>query len=656
LADKVLAVRMWALAAGHAVVFAFVYWLAFVLRLDFPFPSASSDTFWASLPWIVGVKVGIFYLCGHYRGWWRYVTFADLVALLRASGLSMLAVMTIGYVVFPGRIPRSIPIIDLGLTILFLGSLRASWRVFREHFWPSLRPKDYRWALVVGTDEATGVLAHQIQSSLGLPYRVRGFLHTDGKTGPAQLGRIPVLGHVDNVGRIAAACGASDILITADILPGQQIRRLMETCRQSGLTLKIIPPLKNRLDGSNRIPIRDIEINDLLRRDPVELDTQAIAQLLAGRRVLVTGAGGSIGSEICRQVLQYAPQSLLLLGRGENRIFNIERELRPSPLSRLGRGAGGEGNGDGRLTQIYSRIADITDEPRMRQIFAEFRPEIVFHAAAHKHVPLMEDNPGEAVKNNVLGTKCVADLAHEYEAENFVLISTDKAVRPTSVMGATKHLAERYVLALSEESETRFVVTRFGNVLGSAGSVVPIFQDQIQRGGPITVTDPEMTRFFMTIPEASQLVLQAAAMGKGGEIFVLEMGEPVKIVNLARDLIRLSGLSEHSIEIVYTGIRPGEKLYEELYFEDEKTLPTSHHKLRVAYHRPYTIEDVRSEVTELIGLADRPDVCICSILRRFVPEYTPCCGDCHQCPKYQEPHPASPIRKVIKPGRFSITP
>ena len=656
LAESVRPVRMWVLAAGHVALFTLVYWLAFVVRFDFPLPFSIADAFCATLPWVIGVKLGIFYLCGHYRGWWRYVTFADLVALLRASGLSLLAIVVLHYFAWPARIPRSIPVLDCVLTILLLGCLRSSWRIFREHFSPALRSKDFRWALVVGTDDATGMLAHQIQSQSGLPYRVRGLLHTDGKTGRTQLGQIPVLGHLDNVREIAAAYGASEILVTAGILDGEQIRRLMETCHQSRLKLKILPSLKDRLQGSSRIPIRDIEINDLLRRDPVHLDADAIGQLLRGRRVLVTGAGGSIGSEICRHVLKYAPKTLLLLGRGENRIFAIERELRAPPLSRPengtgsdtdpplsrpGRGAGGEGSpgtvpffvepdsipvsnvtderGDcpprpaltpdpRTLTpEIIPLIADVTDATRMRHIFEQHRPEVVFHAAAHKHVPLMEANPGEAVKNNVLGTRCLADLAHEFQTRRFVFISTDKAVRPASVMGVTKHLAERYVLALSQESKTRFVVTRFGNVLGSTGSVVPIFQDQIRNGGPITVTDPRMTRFFMTIPEASQLVLQAAAMGKGGEIFVLEMGEPVKIIDLARDLIRLSGLPEDSIEITYTGIRPGEKLYEELYFADEETLPTPHPKLRAAYHRPYSVAEVRCCISELQQLATQPD-------------------------------------------------
>jgi FlaA1/EpsC-like NDP-sugar epimerase len=330
-----------------------------------------------------------------------------------------------------------------------------------------------------------------------------------------------------------------------------------------------------------------------------------IGRLVEGRTVMVTGAGGSIGSEICRQLLRFNPRVLLLVGRGENRIFKVERKLRTANPSAV----------------LQPCIADITDEARVRQLFAQHRPEVVFHAAAHKHVPLMEMNVGEAIRNNVGGTRIMAETAHEFGVRNFVFISTDKAVHPSSIMGVSKQIAERFVHAMSQASSTCFTVVRFGNVLGSDGSVVPIFQDQIRRGGPITVTDPRMTRFFMTIPEASQLVLQAAAMGQGGEIFVLEMGEPVRIVDLARDLIRLSGLPEDSIEICFTGIRPGEKLYEELYFDDEETLPTAHPKLRAAYHRPYTLPEVRETIAQLQELIHAPEEALRQKLCEVVEEY-----------------------------------
>jgi len=608
-ARRFLAPRVWLLGATHMAVFALAYWIAFLLRFDFQIPANHVDVMWRTLPWVVLVKLAIFFLLGHCEGWWAYVTFADLVALLRSSVLALFAIASLQYFVFGPQFytPRGVLIIDCVGCVAILSGIRGSWRLYREQFWPIFSPHEQRPALLVGTDHATVMLAHQIQAYSESPYRIRGLLTTDSSEGGSRLGQFPILGKVEDICRIAWAGGVADVLVTAGTLPGVQLRKLMELCNQCGLKLKIIRRLEDRLSGDHRIPIRDIEISDLLRRAPVQLDTKIIGKLLEGRRVMVTGAGGSIGSEICRQVLRFNPAALILVGRGENRIFRIERRLQAAHPE----------------TTLAARIGDVTDPQRMRQIFAEFRPEVVFHAAAHKHVPLMEANVGEAVRNNICGTRRLADLAHEFRVQNFVFISTDKAVRPTSVMGVSKQIAERYVHALSQISSTRFTVVRFGNVLGSDGSVVPIFQEQIRRGGPITVTDPRMTRFFMTIPEASQLVLQAAAMGTGGEIFVLEMGEPVKIVDLARDLIRLSGLPEDAIEIMFTGVRPGEKLYEELYFEDEETLPTSHPKLRAAQHRPYYLNEVRQAIDDLEGLIHAP----CDQLRRrlheIVAEYAP---------------------------------
>jgi FlaA1/EpsC-like NDP-sugar epimerase len=505
------------------------------------------------------------------------------------------------------HIPRGVLLLDCLLTIVILGALRSSWRGFREHFWPAINTRDCRWSLLVGTDHAAGVLAHQIQSNAQLRCRIRGLVATNGEKAK-RLGQIPILGSLEDIRQIAQSSAATDVLVISGTLPGERLRSLMETCNEAGLHLRIIPALEDRLHGDCRVPIRDIEINDLLRREPVRLDTAAIGRLLEARTVMVTGAGGSIGSEICRQVLRFNPKVLIMVGRGENRLFTIERELKEQAAP----------------AQLCACIADVADSPRMRRLFERHRPEVIFHAAAHKHVPMMESNAGEAVKNNVFGTKRIADLADEFGAQSFVLISTDKAVHPSSVMGVSKQIAERYVHTLSQDSSTRFTVVRFGNVLGSAGSVVPIFQEQIRRGGPITVTDPEMKRYFMTIPEASQLVLQAASMGRGGEIFVLEMGEPVRIVDLARDLVRLSGLPDGAIDIRFTGIRPGEKLFEELYFEEEETLPTSHPKVRAAYHRPYTLGEVREGILRLERLVDNvPDPILRGELESLVPEYKP---------------------------------
>jgi FlaA1/EpsC-like NDP-sugar epimerase len=597
--------RAWILAIIHGFIFAVAYWLAYLLRFDFSVPPDSVALFWSTLIWVIDLKLLVFYLLAQYHGWWRYVTFADLAALLRAATISLLVLTAVNFFFRTPQIPRGVLILDYVMTIVILGAVRASWRLSREIMQPMFDGKECRWALLVGTDLSNGIFAHQIQSYYHLPYRVRGLLATEDVAEGTWLGQIPVLGKLEDVSKIAHAYRTTDVLVVAGTLSGRRLRELMKACEQSKLNLKIIRSLVDRLEGDSHVPLRGIEINDLLGRDPVTLDTENIGKLLEGRRVMVTGAGGSIGSEICRQIAKYNPQSLILVGRGENRIFAIERELRDLHVP----------------AALYPCIADITNRQRMEQVFLEHRPEVVFHAAAHKHVPLMEVNVGEAVRNNIFGTKCIVDLADQYGVISFVMISTDKAVRPTSVMGVTKQIAERYVHTLSQESTTRFTVVRFGNVLGSAGSVVPIFQEQIRNGGPITVTDPRMTRFFMTIPEASQLVLQAATMGAGGEIFVLEMGEPVKIVDLARDLIRLSGLPEHAVEIVFTGVRRGEKLYEELYFEDEQTLPTSHTKVRAAYHRPYALAEVRRAVTQLERLLFEPEDVLRRKLHEVVPEF-----------------------------------
>ena len=594
------------MAAVHLAVFAVVYWFAFLLRFDFAIPSSSLGLYWRTLWWVLGVKFTVFLLLRQYEGWWVHVTFSDLTAVIRASVVATFLVAACGYFFGDSHfISRGVLVIDCIGAIVVLGGLRGSWRLFHEQFWPMFN-QNQRWALLVGTDRSTGMLAHQIQSCSELPYRIRGLLAIDETVVGLRLGQIPILGRLDDIREIAAACKVTDVLVTAGALAGPQMRHLMNACTEAGLELKIIRRLEDRLNGDHRVPIRDIEISDLLRRAPVQLDMRIITKLAEGRTIMVTGAGGSIGSEICRQLLRFNPKTLILVGRGENRIFKIERRLLAMHSN----------------TTLCPVIADVTNEARMRQMFSRYRPDVVFHAAAHKHVPLMEQNVSEAVRNNIGGTKCVADLAHEFGVRNFVFVSTDKAVHPTSVMGVSKHLAERYVHAMSQASSTKFTVVRFGNVLGSDGSVVPIFQEQIRRGGPITVTDPRMTRFFMTIPEASQLVLQAAAMGEGGEIFVLEMGEPVKIVDLARDLIRLSGLPEDSIEITFTGVRPGEKLYEELYFDDEETMPTAHPKLRAAYHRPYTLAEVRETIVHLQQLVHAPDEVIRRTLHQVVVEYT----------------------------------
>ena len=598
------------LLALHASFFALAWFLAFALRFDFEFIFDAKEwpTFEATLFWIIVIKLTVFYANRHFSDIWYYATAQNIQQLIISSGIAVVLIFAFKSIFwYEIRLPRWIPVLDAILTIFLIGGLRLSLRYIRDEIRPRFSTRNSKITLLVGANHEGGKLAHSIHSYPDLGYKIVGFVTIHQEKVKMLLGHIPVLGHIDNIQDIAKKHRVTDILVIAGILSGPRMRELSKTCQNTGLNLRIVPQGDTRL-GNRSIPIREINIDDLLKRDPIRLDDSKIRELVQGRRVLVTGGGGSIGSEICRQLVRFQPENLLILGRGENRIFFLENELKEMSLA----------------TRITPIIADVTNPERMNNVFDEYRPEVVFHAAAHKHVPLMEANVSEAIRNNIHGTKVVADLADEYEIKTFVLVSTDKAVNPTSIMGTTKHIAERYVHAMSQISATQFIVTRFGNVLGSAGSVVPIFREQIKRGGPITITDERMTRFFMTIPEASQLVLQAAAMGNGGEIFVLDMGEPVKIIDLAKDMIRLVGLPENAIEIRFTGLRPGEKLYEELYFDSEATLETAHPKLRAAQHRSFSIEQVRQQINTLCTLLDnvsQADLRNC--LREYVPEYKP---------------------------------
>jgi FlaA1/EpsC-like NDP-sugar epimerase len=599
--------RVFALLVLHAVVFALAYFLAFLVRLDWPFPVFAWPLFWITLPMVVVIKLTLFHALGQCHSSWLHLTFADLTRLLGAASLASMAIATADY--FGGEhyhVPRGILLLDWGISIFLLGGLRALPRLALQEIRPLFERKGYRRALVVGANAASESLARQIHSDPRVKYLIVGYLDDDQSRYGSRLGGVPVLGRPDDAPKFAAALGAEDVLIISGNLPGKRLRPLMRRCEEAGLKLRVLPAVDELLHGSFRVQVRDVEINDLLGRDAIELNCDAIEQMLASRTILVTGAGGSIGSEICRQVLRFHPQKLVLLERSENSLFLVERELRSGQYG----------------TALCACVADIRDEARTSEILRTHRPDVIFHAAAFKHVPLMEDNPGEAIKNNVLGTRQLVELADRFGVGNFVMISTDKAVNPSSIMGVSKHLAEQFVHAFAETSATKYVVVRFGNVLASAGSVVPIFQEQIRRGGPVTVTHPDIERFFMTIPEASQLVLQAAAMGGAGQIFVLDMGDPVKIVDLARDLIRLSGLKpDEDVEIVFSGLRPGEKLYEELYFDSEEKLPTPHPKVFVAYHRPYALDEVVQSIEELGALADGPMERLVARLKEIVPEY-----------------------------------
>ena len=589
----------------HAIAFAAAYWLSFAsVSESFSIPSERYQRFFISLPILLAIKLVIFYVMGHCHRTWRHATFSDLAALLRAATLSSIVFATVALMIQTPR-SRSILALDWAMTILILGGMRAGWRLSHEEIRPFFSRRNARKALIVGANHSGELLARHFARDPGSTFVTVGFLDDDKSRYGSTIGGVRVLGSPDDATQIAVDHGVDDVLVISGTLLGSRLRALMESCKKAELDLKIIPDIQNLITGDYSPQIRDVDINDLLRRSPVELDSESIRKLIEDHTVMVTGAGGSIGSEICRQALRFGARSLILVERAENNLFLIERNL-------------AERDGD---VQIIPCLADISDDERMEQVFGQHRPQVVFHAAAHKHVPLMESNPGEAIKNNVLGTMKICELAERYGVDECVVVSTDKAVNPTSIMGVSKQLAERFVYAFSGQANTKFVLVRFGNVLASTGSVVPLFQEQIRRGGPITVTHPDIERYFMTIPEASQLVLQAAAMGRGGEIYVLDMGESIKIVDLAYDMVRLSGLNPDDIEIEFSGMRPGEKLYEELYCDDEEMLPTSHPKVFAAYHRPYDPNEVRVEIGELLECVHDGSETLTQKLKQLVPEY-----------------------------------
>ncbi|MFO0954245.1 MAG: nucleoside-diphosphate sugar epimerase/dehydratase [Isosphaeraceae bacterium] len=608
LADFTLRFRAGLLVVVHAAVFAGVYWLAYLVRFDGTPPPGMASLAARTFPAVLAIKLIVFVATGSYRGWWRYATFSDMTALAESATISSILIVLAGALpAGPSAVfPRSIVAFDWAGTVLVLGLMRGSTRLFRERYYPMIAAREVERVLLVGASEDNLALIHAVQSHPALGMKVVGLLDRDASAHGTLLGGIKVLGAPEEVPRHATRTRARKVLVSAAAGNGREMRTLVERCHAAALKVQVVPAIDALINGDLTVQPRDVDIHDLLAREPVCLDDRAVGRFIRGRTVVVTGAAGSIGSELCRQVLAFRPSRLVLLDHSENGLFFIEREL-----------AGRRGD-----AELLPRLASVKDAARVRALFAEFRPEVVFHAAAHKHVPMVESNPGEAVKNNVFGTRTLVDEAVRAGVEAFVMISTDKAVNPTSVMGACKRLAEMYVQALSAHVATRLVTVRFGNVLGSNGSVVPVFKEQIRRGGPVTVTHPDMTRFFMTIPEAAQLVLQAGSLGHGGEIFVLDMGEPVRVIDLARDLIRLSGFTEgREIDIVFTGLRPGEKLYEELYDPGEQRLPTPHPKIFMARHRPCDLAGLRDQLTSLAGLVEGPPSRVVDALRDLLPEF-----------------------------------
>ncbi|MFB4167253.1 polysaccharide biosynthesis protein [Virgibacillus sp. JSM 102003] len=490
-----------------------------------------------------------------YNKVWAYASVGELIAIVKAITLSILAAGIVQYLVNDFTIFRRALIVTWLLHITLIGGSRFMWRIFRDRYITSDQTKNR--TLIVGAGAAGSMIARQIKNNHdnSQMYPV-AFIDDDLNKQKMQIYGIPVLGRSKDITTVVQNHNIERIVIAIPSLQNGELNKLVMECNKTDAKVQMIPKIEDIMTGKVSVSsLKNVEVEDLLGRDPVELDIHTISEYVTDNTVMVTGAGGSIGSELCRQLMRFTPHKIVLVGHGEFSIYTIDMELREKY---------GTTN-----VEIVPVIGDVQDRKRMFEIMEEHQPTIIYHAAAHKHVPLMEYNPHEAVKNNVIGTRNVAEAADAFGIDTFVLVSSDKAVNPTNVMGATKRVAEMIIQVLSTRSKTKFVAVRFGNVLGSRGSVIPLFKKQIERGGPITVTDPEMTRYFMTIPEASRLVIQAGTLAKGGEIFVLDMGEPVKIVDLARNLIKLSGYTEDEIPIEFAGIRPGEKMYEELLGDDE---------------------------------------------------------------------------------------
>ena len=601
------------LAFSHDVVASGIAWLAaFLLRFNFEIPSDYVATALSTLPWVLAVNAVLFWRLGLYRGLWRYASLPDLQKILAAVFVSALAGPALLLLIAPApAVPRSVFLMAPLLLIGAMSGSRLAYRAWKEQrLLGIVRHPEANPVIVLGAGASASALLRDLSSSS--TWRVAALLDDDARKHGGAIHDVKVMGALNRVGEIAERMGVTQAIIAMPGATHAARKRALDLCQEAELRVMTVPAYADIVSGKVSVSqLREVELDDLLGRDPVQLDDAQLSGLLKGKTVLVTGAGGSIGSELCRQIARFAPARLVLVENSEYALYLIEQEFRD-------RFPG---------LPVVAAIGDVKDEARVKEVFTRHAPEVVFHAAAYKHVPLMErDNAFQAVANNALSTIVTARAAQAAGTQTYVLVSTDKAVNPTNVMGASKRLAEMLCQALQPRAGTRFVMVRFGNVLGSTGSVIPRFREQIARGGPVSVTHPDMERYFMSIPEAAQLVLQAAQLGKGGEIFVLDMGEPVKIAELARQMIRLSGFSEQDIRIEFSGLRPGEKLFEEVLVDDETTLPTPHPKLRIARARAPDNgglpEDVMAWLLAASAAGAAPEA-VRARLKAWIPEYVP---------------------------------
>ncbi len=590
--------RIWQLAADAALV-AGAWFLAFYLRFDHGIPRFYETLLWRTILPVVAIKLLVFMAFGFYNRWWRYVSMQDLWGAARGVAVGCLVADVTVYFASPVnelRLPRLIAIMDLLLTLAFVAGSRMLARSIMERPAPSSLIARGREVLIVGAGDAAQLILRELLRSPQLGYTPIGLIDDDPRKKNLRLHGVRVLGPIDDLRHILRDNRPDEVLIAIPSASGEVRRKVVEITREEGVAVKTLPGLHELISGDLNLAgqIRPVQVEDVLGREPVEVDLAAIASYVADETVLVTGAGGSIGAELCRQLARMRAARLILVDHAEPALFEIEREL----VDERG------------FSAAHPVLGDVKNRAKMRQVFERYRPTVVFHAAAYKHVPLMEANPLEAVRNNTLATKVVAEVAIEFGAKRFVLVSTDKAANPKNLMGQSKALCEWIVEAYGARADvtTRFVAVRFGNVLGSSGSVIPIFRRQIERGGPVTVTHPEMSRYFMTIPEAVSLIVQAGAIGGRGQVFVLDMGEPVKIVDLARNMIRLSGREpDRDVAIETIGVRPGEKLHEELWGTGEEVAATSHPKISLAT-RPAIdsgwLDDQLADLEELVESGD----------------------------------------------------
>jgi FlaA1/EpsC-like NDP-sugar epimerase len=610
---------------GDAVIFIFAHIAAYLFRFEFSLTTVHIQQIQTVLIWLVPLRLIVFLFFGLYRGMWRYTSIRDFWLLAQATIVSTLLIMVI--ILYINRFEgysRAVFIVDGVFTFLLTGGKRMVIRSllsFLSNPKSNVRPHptvNLKKVLIVGAGAAGEKILREIFENYQLHYDVIGFIDDDQEKQGRSIHGIPVIGKVENLSFIIEKEDVHEILIAIPSAAGDQIRHIVEACKDCNVSYKILPGIGELIDGRVSVKIlRDISYEDLLGRPPVHLNIKGIRNYLDGKTVLITGCGGSIGSELCRQVIKYQPHSVILLDANETNLFNIQMELQNEKYCR----------------NCKAILGQVQDKHLMNEIFKQCKPHVVFHAAAYKHVPMLEKNPWEAVFNNIIGSRMAMEMSLKHHVERFVLVSTDKAVRPTNVMGASKRVTE-LIMQSMRGNGTRFMAVRFGNVVGSSGSVIPLFRRQIEQGGPVTVTHPDVNRYFMTIPETSQMILQAGAMGEGGEVFILRMGTPVKIADMARDLIRLSGKEpDIDVKIVFTGLREGEKLYEELITVGEDILPTSHEKVMVLRSNDHsnelqslleTKEKLNKAIDELVKDAQNHDAKkIKNKLIEIVPEYTP---------------------------------